>query len=60
MIEKAHGLEVGAIGIEPQIENAIGLTNINEIATASPRVQTLVFGPRRLHGEHQHAHPRRR
>lgn len=45
MIEKAHGLEVGAIGIEPQIENAIGLTNINEIATASPRVQTLVFGP---------------
>ncbi|QSE89150.1 CoA ester lyase [Rhodococcus pseudokoreensis] len=44
-VEKANGLEVGRIGIEPQIENAIGLTNINEIATASPRVQTLVFGP---------------
>ncbi len=44
-IEKANGLEVGRIGIEPQIENAIGLTNINAIATASPRVQTLVFGP---------------
>ncbi|RVW06095.1 HpcH/HpaI aldolase/citrate lyase family protein [Rhodococcus spongiicola] len=44
-IEKAAGLEVGRIGIEPQIENAIGLTNIDAIATASPRVQTLVFGP---------------
>ncbi|MFE5705485.1 HpcH/HpaI aldolase/citrate lyase family protein [Rhodococcus koreensis] len=44
-VEKANGLEVGRIGIEPQIENAIGLTNINAIATASPRVQTLVFGP---------------
>ncbi|RVW02782.1 HpcH/HpaI aldolase/citrate lyase family protein [Rhodococcus xishaensis] len=44
-IEKSAGLEVGRIGIEPQIENAIGLTNINAIAAASPRVQTLVFGP---------------
>ncbi|MFC9355497.1 HpcH/HpaI aldolase/citrate lyase family protein [Rhodococcus sp. NPDC057014] len=44
-VEKANGLELGRIGIEPQIENAIGLTNINAIATASPRVQTLVFGP---------------
>ncbi|WP_068271514.1 HpcH/HpaI aldolase/citrate lyase family protein [Aldersonia kunmingensis] len=44
-LEKADGLEVGRIGIEPQIENAIGLRNIDAIATASPRVQTLVFGP---------------
>ncbi|TJZ77180.1 CoA ester lyase [Rhodococcus oryzae] len=44
-VERANGLEVGRIGIEAQIENAIGLTNINAIATASPRVQTLVFGP---------------
>ncbi|MFC4605662.1 HpcH/HpaI aldolase/citrate lyase family protein [Rhodococcus kronopolitis] len=44
-VEKAHGLEVGRIGIEAQIENALGLTNIDAIATASPRVQTLVFGP---------------
>jgi len=44
-LEKANGLEVGRIGIEPQIENAQGLRNIDEIATASPRVQTLVFGP---------------
>ncbi|MFD4291958.1 HpcH/HpaI aldolase/citrate lyase family protein [Rhodococcus sp. NPDC058505] len=44
-VERANGLEVGRIGIEAQIENAIGLTNINSIATASPRMQTLVFGP---------------
>ncbi|WP_137725315.1 HpcH/HpaI aldolase/citrate lyase family protein [Prescottella subtropica] len=44
-IEKANGLEVGRIGIEPQIENAVGLRNIDAIASASPRVQTLVFGP---------------
>ncbi|MEV5650331.1 CoA ester lyase [Nocardia sp. NPDC052254] len=44
-LEKANGLEVGRIGIEPQIENALGLRNIDEIATASPRVRTLVFGP---------------
>ncbi len=44
-LEKANGLEVGAIGIEPQIENAIGLRRIDDIATASQRVQTLVFGP---------------
>ncbi|KAF0846167.1 HpcH/HpaI aldolase/citrate lyase family protein [Nocardia caishijiensis] len=44
-LEKACGLEVGRIGIEPQLENAMGLRNIDEIATASPRVQALVFGP---------------
>ncbi|MEV0548588.1 CoA ester lyase [Nocardia salmonicida] len=44
-LEKASGLEIGRIGIEPQIENALGLRNIDAIATASPRVQTLVFGP---------------
>lgn len=44
-VEKAAGLPVGHIGIEPQIEDALGLTNIDAIATASPRVLTLVFGP---------------
>ncbi|WP_026343342.1 CoA ester lyase [Nocardia sp. BMG111209] len=44
-LEKAGGLAPGSIGIEPQIENALGLRNIDAIATASPRVQTLVFGP---------------
>jgi citrate lyase subunit beta / citryl-CoA lyase len=44
-IEKTMGLEVGRIGIEAQIENAEGLINVDAIATASPRVETIIFGP---------------
>lgn len=44
-IEKTEGLEVGRIGIEAQIENAMGLTKVDEIAAASPRVETIIFGP---------------
>jgi len=44
-IEKTLGYEVGKIGIEAQIENALGLINVNAIATASPRVETIIFGP---------------
>ncbi|HET8681426.1 MAG TPA: CoA ester lyase [Micromonosporaceae bacterium] len=44
-IEKAVGLPVGGIGIEAQIENAAGLVNVDEIAAASPRVETVIFGP---------------
>jgi citrate lyase subunit beta/citryl-CoA lyase len=44
-IEKTVGLEVGRIGIEAQIENALGLINVDAIATASPRVETIIFGP---------------
>jgi citrate lyase subunit beta/citryl-CoA lyase len=44
-IEKTIGLEVGRIGIEAQIENARGLLEIDAIAQASPRVETLIFGP---------------
>jgi citrate lyase subunit beta/citryl-CoA lyase len=43
-VEAAHGLPVGRIGIEAQIEDARGLTNIDAIA-AAPRVQALVLGP---------------
>jgi len=43
-LEATHGLPVGRIGIEVQIENAQGLTNIDAIA-AGPRVQALVLGP---------------
>src|SRR5690242_567534 len=43
-LETTHGLDVGRIGIEAQIENAQGLTNIDAIA-AGPRVQALVLGP---------------
>jgi citrate lyase subunit beta / citryl-CoA lyase len=44
-LEAALGLEVGRIGIEAQIENAFGLTNVNAIAAASARVETIIFGP---------------
>jgi citrate lyase subunit beta/citryl-CoA lyase len=44
-IEKTVGLEVGRIGIEAQIENSIGLINVGAIACASPRVETIIFGP---------------
>ena len=43
-LEATHGLPVGRIGIEAQIEDARGLTNIDAIASA-PRVQALVLGP---------------
>jgi citrate lyase subunit beta/citryl-CoA lyase len=43
-LETTHGLPVGRIGIEAQIENAQGLTNVDAIA-AGPRVQALVLGP---------------
>jgi citrate lyase subunit beta / citryl-CoA lyase len=44
-IERSVGLDVGRIGIEAQIENARGLVNVDEIAQASPRVETIIFGP---------------
>jgi citrate lyase subunit beta/citryl-CoA lyase len=44
-IEKSNGFEVGRIGIEAQIENAMGLINVDAIAAASPRVETIIFGP---------------
>ncbi len=44
-IEKTMGYEVGRIGIEAQIENALGLVNVDAIAAASPRMETIVFGP---------------
>lgn len=43
-VERSHGLPVGRIAIDAQIEDAVGLTNINAIA-AAPRVAALVLGP---------------
>jgi len=43
-LELTHGLPVGRIGVDAQIEDAKGLSNIGEIA-AAPRVQALVLGP---------------
>ncbi|GIH11683.1 CoA ester lyase [Rhizocola hellebori] len=44
-LEKTLGLPIGGIGIEAQIENAAGLVNVDAIAAASPRVETIIFGP---------------
>jgi citrate lyase subunit beta/citryl-CoA lyase len=44
-IELARGLEPGRIGIEAQIEDARGLLACEAIAAASPRMETLIFGP---------------
>ena len=43
-LERALGLEVGRIGVEPQIEDAAGLVAVDAIA-AGPRVEAVVFGP---------------
>ena len=44
-VEKKSGLPVGHIGIEAQIETARGLINVDEICAASPRLETIIFGP---------------
>jgi citrate lyase subunit beta/citryl-CoA lyase len=44
-LEATHGLPVGRIGIEAQIEDAEGLMRAEEIAFASERLETLTYGP---------------
>jgi citrate lyase subunit beta/citryl-CoA lyase len=43
-IEATTGRE-SRVGIEAQIETARGLINVEEICAASPRMETIVFGP---------------
>jgi citrate lyase subunit beta / citryl-CoA lyase len=43
-IEATIGRE-SRVGIEAQIETARGLINVEEICAASPRMETIVFGP---------------
>ena len=44
-IEKNIGLPIGHVGIEAQIETTRGLINVEEICAASPRLETIIFGP---------------
>jgi citrate lyase subunit beta/citryl-CoA lyase len=44
-VEIANGLPIGHIGIEAQIETTRGLINVEEICAASPRLETIIFGP---------------
>jgi len=43
-IEKVTGRKT-SVGIEAQIETARGLINVEEICAASPRLETIIFGP---------------
>ncbi|HCK79747.1 MAG TPA: CoA ester lyase [Actinobacteria bacterium] len=45
MLEQSLGLPVGTVGVEIQIEDAKGLTEVDAIASASPRNRALHFGP---------------
>jgi citrate lyase subunit beta/citryl-CoA lyase len=44
-VEIQNGIPVGQVGIEAQIETAQGLINVEEICAASPRLETIIFGP---------------
>lgn len=44
-VEVNADLEVGAIGLEPQIEDGEGIHNVHEIAHASNRLDSIIFGP---------------
>ena len=44
-VEANAGLAPGHIGIEAQIETARGLIEVENICAASPRLETIIFGP---------------
>ena len=44
-VEVNNGLAVGAIGLEPQIEDDDGIHNVYEIAHSSDRLSSIIFGP---------------
>ena len=44
-VEGNNGLEVGRIGLEPQIEDGDGMHNVYDIAHASDRLSSIIFGP---------------
>ena len=44
-LEKSIGKQVGATGIEVQIEDALGLINVEKISACSDRIETIILGP---------------
>jgi len=44
-LEVQLGLEPESIGIEVQIEDALGLVNVDAIAASHSRIETIIFGP---------------
>lgn len=44
-LEQEIGKTVGSTGIEIQIEDALGLINVEQIAASSDRIETIILGP---------------
>ncbi|MGH9098662.1 MAG: HpcH/HpaI aldolase/citrate lyase family protein, partial [Acidimicrobiales bacterium] len=44
-VERVSGPPEGHVGIEAQIETTRGLLAVEEICAASPRLETVIFGP---------------
>lgn len=44
-LEKSIGKAIGSTGIEVQIEDALGLINVEKIAASSERIETIILGP---------------
>ncbi len=44
-LEQTLGFEPGSIGIEAQVEDALGLMNAEQIAFSSKRIETITYGP---------------
>jgi citrate lyase subunit beta/citryl-CoA lyase len=44
-VEVNAGLEVGRIGLEPQIEDGEGMHNVHEIAHSTDRLSSIILGP---------------
>ncbi|MFB6124052.1 MAG: CoA ester lyase [Haloferacaceae archaeon] len=44
-VERNAGLDVGGVGLEPQIEDGEGMHNVHDVAHASDRLSALLFGP---------------
>lgn len=44
-VEVNAGLSANAIGVEAQIESALGMSNVIDIAHAEDRLDALIFGP---------------
>ncbi|WP_251328110.1 HpcH/HpaI aldolase/citrate lyase family protein [Haloplanus pelagicus] len=44
-VEVNAGLPSGSIGVEAQIESALGMSNVIEVAHAEERLDSLIFGP---------------
>ncbi|MEM1008273.1 MAG: CoA ester lyase [Myxococcota bacterium] len=50
-LEAAHGIEAFSIRLFALIESALGVLNVKEVATSTPRIEALLFGAEDLAGD---------